>query len=676
MTPNYQHTPAKAKKHDGLPIDAINWNRVAEEDLQIWSRVNANLWLPEKIALSNDISSWNNLSQAEKDATMKVFAGLTLLDTIQGTVGAISLIPDAHTAHEEAIYTQFAYMESVHARTYSSIFSTLCSTKEIDEAFEWARNNKQLQYKARRILDAYNGGDPIKRKIASVLLESFLFYAGFFWIFYLSSRGKLTNTADAIRLIVRDECLVADHELLTPSGWLPISMVDMATPVAQYNADKGTVSFATPVNISKHDAPHIWRFRTPNGHLRLECSPNHRVLYEHQRQKDGKKYIEQRTEIAEEITALNNLKRFICAAPLAAEGAASSVLSPQQRLLIAVSADGCYDNTLREDGTYKRDGSRTGAIPARFSLSKERKIKRLQRLAEEAGWKLTEIAPRDQGGNVKANRNFYLHVPLDWADRGKRLDNLAKLDTVDADWCADFIQEIAEWDGHRVKNCDRITWGSTSPECAKFVQAVATLAGYRTHYKVIKDDRSDTFNDYHRVQINPSRQHVSAQQVIKTKEAGETVYGIEVPDGYLVTRNAGAVSITGNSIHGYYIGSKVQQSQDLLNLTAEQREEYQEWTVDLLLDLYDNETEYTREIYDDLGLTGQVKAFLKYNARKAMNNMGLEGVFPEDESKVAPEIMAAIDPGGNENFDFFSGSGSSYIMGTAEATEDDDWAWD
>src|SRR5699024_8182198 len=102
MTVNPQHTPAKAKQHDRLPIDAINWNRVAEEALQIWSRINANLWLPEKTALSNDISAWNNLSHAEKDATMKVFAGLTLLDTIQGTVGAISLIPDAHTAHEEA----------------------------------------------------------------------------------------------------------------------------------------------------------------------------------------------------------------------------------------------------------------------------------------------------------------------------------------------------------------------------------------------------------------------------------------------------------------------------------------------------------------------------------------------------------------------------------------------
>ena len=32
--------------------------------------------------------------------------------------------------------TNIAFMESVHARSYSSIFSTLISTAEIDEAFD------------------------------------------------------------------------------------------------------------------------------------------------------------------------------------------------------------------------------------------------------------------------------------------------------------------------------------------------------------------------------------------------------------------------------------------------------------------------------------------------------------------------------------------------------------
>jgi ribonucleoside-diphosphate reductase beta chain len=71
---------------------------------------------------------------------MRVFTGLTLLDAIPGTVGAVSLIPDVLTLHEEAVYMNIAFMESVHAKSYSSIFSTLASTKVIDEAFRWSTN--------------------------------------------------------------------------------------------------------------------------------------------------------------------------------------------------------------------------------------------------------------------------------------------------------------------------------------------------------------------------------------------------------------------------------------------------------------------------------------------------------------------------------------------------------
>src|SRR5213592_4290572 len=138
---------------------------------------------------------------------MRVFTGLTLLDTIQGTVGAISLIKDAVTPHEEAVYTNIAFMESVHAKSYSSIFSTLCSTREIDDAFRWSRENKHLQAKADLVEARYGGDDPHKKKIASTLLESFLFYSGFYLPLYWSSRTKLTNTADLIRLIIRDEAV-------------------------------------------------------------------------------------------------------------------------------------------------------------------------------------------------------------------------------------------------------------------------------------------------------------------------------------------------------------------------------------------------------------------------------------------------------------------------------------
>jgi len=186
----------------------VNWNKVEDPiDLEVWNRLTQNFWLPERIAISNDMQSWETLTADEKQLTMRVFTGLTLLDTIQGTVGSMSIMPDARTPHEEAVITNIAFMESVHAKSYSSVFSTLCSSSDIEEAFRWSEDNPYLQKKAEIILSYYNGEDPLKRKIASTLLESFLFYSGFYLPMHWSSRAKLTNTADLIRLIIRDEAV-------------------------------------------------------------------------------------------------------------------------------------------------------------------------------------------------------------------------------------------------------------------------------------------------------------------------------------------------------------------------------------------------------------------------------------------------------------------------------------
>lgn len=190
-------------------LKAINWNRMQDDkDLEVWNRLTANFWLPEKVPLSNDVQSWATLRPEERELTIRVFTGLTLLDTVQNTIGAPALMADALTPHEEAVLSNISFMEAVHARSYSSIFSTLCLTKEVDEAFRWSEDNPHLQAKAQTILQEYKAGaDPLKRKIASVFLESFLFYSGFYLPMYWSSRAKLTNTADLIRLIIRDEAV-------------------------------------------------------------------------------------------------------------------------------------------------------------------------------------------------------------------------------------------------------------------------------------------------------------------------------------------------------------------------------------------------------------------------------------------------------------------------------------
>ena len=64
---------------------------------------------------------------------------------------------------------------------------------------------------------------------------------------------------------------------------------------------------------------------------------------------------------------------------------------------------------------------------------------------------------------------------------------------------------------------------------------------------------------------------------------------------------------------------------------------------------------------------------MRYNANKALNNLGYEALFPADDTNVSAAILTSMTPNSEENHDFFSQSGSNYVMGTSEETTDDDW---
>ncbi len=129
--------------------------------------------------------------------------------------------------------------------------------------------------------------------------------------------------------------------------------------------------------------------------------------------------------------------------------------------------------------------------------------------------------------------------------------------------------------------------------------------------------------------------------------------------------------IRDEAVHGYYIGYKYQKGLEIVS--PGKREELKNFALDLLMDLYDNELAYSRELYGESGWFDDVSAFLCYNANKALMNLGYEALFPAEMATVNPAILAALSPNADENHDFFSGSGSSYVIGKTEETADDDW---
>ncbi|MCM2675750.1 class 1b ribonucleoside-diphosphate reductase subunit beta [Alkalicoccobacillus plakortidis] len=196
-------------------FDAANWSKHEDDFTQMFYSQNVKqFWLPEEVALNGDLLTWKYLDDAEKDAYMKVLAGLTLLDTEQGNTG-MPIIADHVEGHQrKAVLNFMAMMENaVHAKSYSNIFMTLATTEKINEAFDWVTENRFLQKKAQMIVGLYEDikeGDDIslfKGMVASVYLESFLFYSGFYYPLYFYGQGKLMQSGEIINLILRDEAI-------------------------------------------------------------------------------------------------------------------------------------------------------------------------------------------------------------------------------------------------------------------------------------------------------------------------------------------------------------------------------------------------------------------------------------------------------------------------------------
>ena len=95
------------------------------------------------------------------------------------------------------------------------------------------------------------------------------------------------------------------------------------------------------------------------------------------------------------------------------------------------------------------------------------------------------------------------------------------------------------------------------------------------------------------------------------------------------------------------------------NFDKLKQDELKVWAYELLLDLYNNEMKYTDDLYAETGLSPEVKKYVRYNANKALMNMGLDTMFPEEE--VDPIVMNGIRNEGS-TYDFFSQKGSTYTV--------------
>ena len=190
---------------------AVNWNAPDHQFYDdLYLKQTEQFWLPEEIPVSEDKSTWETLAPEVKVTYERILAGLTLLDTEQST-GIQKIAEKSPSLFVKSILALFAGFESIHARSYSTIFQTLCTTERIDELFDWIEETKSLQQKVDRIMKTYysieNEESLFMSMVGCLCLEGVCFYSGFFLPLWLAGQGKMVNSGEIINLILRDEKL-------------------------------------------------------------------------------------------------------------------------------------------------------------------------------------------------------------------------------------------------------------------------------------------------------------------------------------------------------------------------------------------------------------------------------------------------------------------------------------
>ena len=632
--------------------EAVNWNAIEDVvDKATWEKLTEQFWLDTRIPLSNDLDDWRKLSQKEKDLVRKVFGGLTLLDTLQSVDGVSAIRPDIRTPHEDAVLNNIAFMEAIHAKSYSSIFSTLNTKTEIEEIFKWTAENKYLQKKAEIIKDVYDNGTPLQKKIASVLLESFLFYSGFFTPLWYLGNNKLPNVAEIIKLIIRDECMVKDQEVLTPDGWVSVADIRPKDLVLQFDARTKKTNFAPVSTISTDYAPKLYNFKSQLGYIDLTCSPKHRLI---RKALTSDKYTVRKAEESYGRTAF-----WLHPRPLELNNNLNlkHELSLWEEFYLVTSK---YGSITKSSNDYNLT----------FTFRKPQLIERIRYFL-----KSLHIFFKETKFKNTNDVSFRITNILNSNIQFKQLKSLPKqnLNDVSIRWIKDYLNKLIFWYGHK-NSKNSIRYITSNRKDLDWVQTLATLNGYKTRIQekgIYKSEFLPEDKPHYCLTIVMDECYTTGHSVEYKELPGAQVYGIEVPSGFLITRSkSGSVVITGNSVHGTYIGYKFQLAFN--ELPENEQEELKEWMYDLLYTLYENEEKYTEELYDEIGWTEEVKTFLRYNANKALMNLGQDPLFPESAEDVNPIIMNGISTG-TSNHDFFSQVGNGYLLGEVEAMQDDDY---
>lgn len=547
-----------------------------------------------------------------------------------------------------------ANSEVIHGDAYERLLEVLGLESAFDDLLKEDIIKGRVNY-LRKHLHKFHS-DNKRQFIYSIILftlfvENIALFSQFYTIMFFGRyKNLLKDTNKQVEYTSREECYIDGTEILTPKGWIDLKNIHKGDSVFQYTENSEIEIVQVTNTVSRQYDGEIITF-SRNGN-KCSVTPEHDMVYF---DKDGKFHKKK----AKDLKFHSNIR-----IPKGGvwNQSGDNILSFEDRLKIAIQADGSNAYWVNKAG-LKRSRGKNGGVTHYITISRQRKIERLEWILRNADIRYTKSKPDKRGRicyRIYFNNDFD-YKSFDWID----------LYDKSYEWCLSFLDEISEWDGYRTDWA--IGYCSTNKSCIDIVQTIAILAGKNTSfYANTKKGYED--KPCYKLGINDSNKFPVSHSIKKEiSNYSGNVYCVTVPSGAIITRLDGQTFIAGNCLHSE-IGIKIintlkSEYPDLFDLALEdkilyeskQAVEYECEIVDWLLGDFNHE-----KLNASL-----VKEFVKDRMNQSLSKIGYSPVFDVDKNELRKADWFDEQLFGNNMTDFFFSKPVEYSKKNKSFNEED-----
>lgn len=683
MTKKYfNQLPADTRPDDVDYYKAVNWNNLEDlVDKLTYEKLTSQFWLSTRVPVSNDIDDWRTMTPMERDIVDKVLMGLTMLDTLQSEEGAVVLLPDARTQHEKSVLSNIHFMEcytSDHQLLTKDGWKPISKIKVGDEVLAYSKDSNSTQFEpvlqtsshiADDIYHIYNKKGGVNLKVSSGHRM------------YFEEKVSKTNHGENIW----NSCIVEAKDFVnlpktafrrlrhnTPNFVADLQKSEL-TPV-----QKLLIAFQADGCLVKREKIRLDAINDgfTNGMVDPETA-HVKFSVKKSRKVDRLKYLLKESGLTHTIsenqeTGYTDLFVKIPIGLIDKNKELKNMFSLDD--FNASSALDFIEEVARWDSHDARKANKGGKYVTYYSSSKSN-VDFVSAVATIAGLPVRQGHRTDERSDNFSESHF-VRISFNKTSLYTTLQSIkSELLPPEMVYGVEVPSSLLV-----VNNGDKPIISGNCEHARSYSTIFSSLNNTARIDELFQWGNNNEMLQYKAKKINEIYQDGTPLQKKVASVFLESFLfysGFYTPLRFLGSNKIPNVAeiikliLRDESVHGTYLGYKFQLGFD--ELPKEEQEELKNWTYDLLFDLYDNESKYTHLIYDEIGWDADVLTFIRYNANKALQNLGFDPLFPDTAEDVNPIVMNGISTG-TSNHDFFSQVGNGYLMGEVEAMDDSDYA--